>query len=88
MYGYHPFFELYGASVLTVITQGTNLITDGLFLVSLAPAGLLLWVIPPVGAAYTIAGIPFALVSVLGGVVMIIASPVAGLVMTAVIKSE
>lgn len=80
--------ELYGVSVLTVAMHGGQLLTDGLFLIALAPAGLFLWIFPPVGAAYTIAGIPLGLLYTLEGAAMIIASPVAGLVMAAVIKSE
>ncbi len=81
-------FELYGLSVFTVLIEGSDMLTNGLCLLALAPAGVILWVIPPVGAAYMIAGIPLGLAYTLGGATMIIVSPVAGLVMTAVIKSE
>lgn len=81
-------FELYGASVLTVVMYGADYLTNGLLLIALAPLGLVLWVIPPIGAAYMIAGIPMGIAYTLGGAALFIISPVAGAIMTAVIKSE
>lgn len=81
-------FELYGASVLTVAMQGADYLTSGLFLIAVAPFSLFLWVIPPVGAAYTVAGIPLAVACTLGGVALVVISPIAGAVMTVVIKAE
>ena len=81
-------FELYGASVLSVAMQGADYLTSGLFLIAVAPFSLFLWVIPPVGAAYTVAGIPLAVACTLGGVALVVISPIAGAIMTFVIKSE
>ncbi len=68
--------EKYSDNLNRVFQHGLTVLGYGAIFIILIPVYPLMWVIPPIGAAATIAGIPIGILGTLAGAGMIIASPV------------
>lgn len=68
--------EKYSDNLNSVFQHGLTVLGYGAIFIILIPLYPLMWVIPPIGAAVTIAGIPMGILGTLAGAGMIIASPV------------
>ena len=68
--------EKYSDNLNSVFQHGLTVLGYGAIFIILIPLYPLMWVIPPIGAAVTIAGIPMGILGTLAGTSMIIASPV------------
>ena len=68
--------EKYSDNLNSVFQHGLTVLGYGAIFIILIPLYPLMWAIPPIGAAVTIAGIPMGILGTLAGAGMIIASPV------------
>ena len=68
--------EKYSDNLNSVFQHGLTVLGYGAIFIILIPVYPLMWAIPPIGAAVTIAGIPMGILGTLAGAGMIIASPV------------
>ena len=68
--------EKYSDNLNSVFQHGLTVLGYGAIFIILIPVYPLMWIIPPIGAAATIAGIPIGIFGTLAGAGMIIASPV------------
>lgn len=68
--------EKYSDNLNSVFQHGLTVLGYGAIFIILIPLYPLMWAIPPIGAAVTIAGIPMGILGTLVGAGMIIASPV------------